>query len=703
MKDDILNILKNSDKALDVYEIEKLLEIKEVSKTEELLKMLHELEEESIVYHTKRDKYMLIEDSHLKVGVLRVNKKGFGFVEVDNLEEDVFVDALNMNGAIHDDIVLVEITSKMNIDRLEGRILKIIKRQVDQYIGEINFKDDIGYLTLDDKKINMVIEIDREDSLNSVDGHKVIVELIKKINNNRYKGKVIKIIGHIHDPGVDILSIIYKYKFDVEFPEEVKEEVSKIPMVVLPKDRDGRKDLTGEMIFTIDGDDTRDIDDAISIEKLSNGHYKLGVHIADVSYYIKEDSPLDKEAYKRGTSVYLVDRVIPMLPHELSNGICSLNPGVERLTISCVMEFDNTGKQLDYEIFPSIIKSRKQMTYKKVNEILEEDKVPEGYEEYADTLKLMNELALILRKMKEKRGYIDFGVNEAKILVDEEGKPTDVVLRYQGAGENLIEDFMVAANECVATHIYFMSLPFIYRVHEVPKPEKIKDFLTFVSSLGYNVKADLSDTRPILIQDILKQLEDKKEYKILSTLMLRCMQKAVYRAENLGHYALGSQCYTHFTSPIRRYPDTTVHRLLHYYLFENKLDNNTIKKWEGKLISIADQTSERERASVNCEREVDDMKMAEYMESHIGDEFDGIISSITNFGMFVELPNLIEGLVPIKDMKGYYHFDEERMTLVEEHSKKRYTIGSKVRVRVVRASKEDKTIDFEIVKEYKDE
>ena len=703
MKDDIVNILKNSDKALDVYELLHSLYGDDNSKLEELIKELHELEEDTTIYHTKKDKYMLIEDSHLKKGVLRVNKKGFGFVEVDNLEEDVFIDALNMNGAIHDDIVLVEITSKMNIDRLEGRILKILERKVDQYIGEINFKDDIGYITLDDNKINLDIIVHKENSLNTVDGHKVVVELDKKINNNKYEGKVVKIIGHKHDPGIDILSIIYKYKFDVEFPIDVQEEVSEMPMEIFPKDREGRKDLTNEMIFTIDGDDTRDIDDAISIEKMNNGHYKLGVHIADVSYYVKEDSPLDKEAYKRGTSVYLVDRVIPMLPHELSNGICSLNPGVERLAISCIMEFDGVGKQLDYEIFPSIIKSRKQMTYKKVNDILERDIVADDYKEYEKDLRLMNELAHILRKMKEKRGYVDFGVNEAKILVDEEGKPVDIQLRYQGEGEKLIEDFMIAANECVASHIYFMNLPFIYRVHEVPKPEKLRDFLKFVSSLGYNITADLKDTKPTVIQDILKQLEGKPEYKILSSLLLRCMQKAVYRAENLGHYALGSSCYTHFTSPIRRYPDTTVHRLLHLYLFDHNIDNNTIKKWDSKLIPIADQTSERERASVNCEREVDDMKMAEYMESHIGEEFDGMISSITNFGMFVELDNLIEGLVPIKDLKGFYHFDEEHMCLIEEKSHKKYTIGETLRVKVVRSSKEDRTIDFEIVKEYKDE
>ena len=347
-----------------------------------------------------------------------------------------------------------------------------------------------------------------------------------------------------------------------------------------------------------------------------------------------------------------------MLPHELSNGICSLNPGVDRLAISCVMEFNVDGKQLSYEIFPSVIRSRKQMTYKKVNSILEKNIVPEGYEEFADKLKLMEELAVILRKAKVKRGYIDFEVDEAKVLVDDKGVPTDVVLRDRGKGEKLIEDFMIAANECVATHIYFMNLPFIYRVHEYPKEEKIRSFLGFVSNLGYHVNGNIKDVKPTTMQKILEQLKDKPEYKILSSLLLRSMQKAVYKPENLGHYGLASSCYTHFTSPIRRYPDTTVHRLLRTYLFEGKVNMETINKWEEKLVYIAEHSSERERASVDCEREVDDMKMAEYMEKHIGEQYEGMISSVTSFGMFVELDNLIEGLVPIKDMDDYFHYDE---------------------------------------------
>ena len=700
MRESIINVLKDSDRALDIYELQDRVGVNSVEETKEFTEELRKLEDEVVVYHSNKDKYMMLENSHLRKGVMRANKKGFGFVEVEGLDDDIYVSQDNMNGAIHDDVVLVEITSKMNIDRIEGRVLKIIERKIQKYIGLMKFDSKgMGHVILDDSKIKLNIQVPKEKSLNAVDGHKVVVEVDKMMNHNgRCEGHVCEIIGHVNDPGVDILSIIYKYNINVDFPDEVKSQVASMPMEVYESDLKGRKDLRDQVIFTIDGDDTKDIDDAISIEKLSNGHYRLGVHIADVSYYVKEGSPLDTEAMDRGTSVYLVDRVIPMLPHELSNGICSLNPNVDRLAMSCVMEFNNEGKQLDYEIFPSVIRSRIQMTYKKVNSILEKNIIPEGYEDYADDLKTMEELAEILRKAKVKRGYIDFGVEEAKILVDENCVPTDVVLRERGMGENLIEDFMIAANECVATHIYFMNLPFIYRVHEYPKEEKIRSFLGFVSSLGYQVNGNIKDVKPTTMQAILKQLQDKPEYKILSSLLLRSMQKAVYKPENLGHYGLASKCYTHFTSPIRRYPDTTVHRLLRTYLVEGKVDMQTIKKWEEKLVYIAEHSSERERASIDCEREVDDMKMAEYMEKHIGEEYEGMISSITSFGMFVELDNLIEGLVPLRDMKDFFHFDEERMTLTGEKSHVKYSIGERVVIKVVRASKEEKTIDFEVVR-----
>lgn len=698
MKDKIVGILKDSDKALTIYDLEDKLHLLDVDELQELQTCLSELEKDAVIYHSNKDKYMMLEDSHLKRGIMRANKKGFGFVDIDDSDVDVYISEDHMNGALHDDIVLVEITSKKGIDRLEGRVVKIINREKDTYVGEINFEGNTGIVSLDDNKLKIKVQIPRDKSMNAVDGHKVVVRLGKRIDNSRFMGEVVEIIGHKNDPGIDILSIVKKYNIETDFPDDVKEQLKNIPSEVSEEECKNRRDLRNEMIFTIDGDDTKDIDDAVSIHRKPNGNYVLGVHIADVSYYVKEGSPLDNDAMERGTSVYLVDRVIPMLPHELSNGICSLNPNVSRLAISCVMEFDSHGKQIDYEIFESVIKSRIQMTYKKVNSILEKNIVPEGYEEYADSLRMMADLAQILRKAKENRGYIDFEVDEAKILVNEKCEPTEIVLRDRGVGENLIEDFMIAANECVATHIYFMNLPFIYRVHEVPKEEKIRSFLGFIGGLGYQINGNLKDNNPKSIQRLIKFLEDKKEFKILSKLLLRSMQKAVYKPVNLGHFGLASKCYTHFTSPIRRYPDTTVHRLLRTYLFQHKLDDNTISHWEDKLVYVADHSSAKERSSIDCEREVEDMKMAQYMEGHIGEEFEGMISSVMSFGMFVELDNLIEGLVSIKDMKGFFNYDEDRMTLTNEKSHVKYTIGERIKVRVIRASKEAKTIDFEIVK-----
>lgn len=698
MKERIINVLRQSDKALSIDEIKDGLKISNVEELKKLNELLKELEDEVIVYHTNKHKYMLFEDSHLDKGILHVNKKGFGFVDVDGEREDIYIREENLNGALHGDMVIVEIISKKDASEEEGRVLRIVNRPITRYVGEINFKNNNGYVILDDKKLKVEIEVRKEDSLNSVDGHKVVVELGKKINNHKYRGRVIEIIGHKNDPGVDIASIMYKYNINNEFPDSVKEEVKVLPMEVREEDLDGRVDLRDEVIFTIDGDDTKDIDDAISIKKLSNGHYKLGVHIADVSYYVREGTALDNEAMERGISVYLVDRVVPMLPHELSNGICSLNPNVDRLAISCVMEFDIDGKQLDYSIFPSIIRSRKQMTYKNVNNILEKNEIPDGYGEFVRDLKLMNELAKILRSAMNKRGYIDFEVDEAKIIVDENCVPTDIKVRERGTGEMLIESFMIAANECVATHIYFMNLPFIYRVHEVPKEEKIRSYLSFIGNLGYKVVGNACDFKPKAMQKLISYLSDKPEFKILSSLLLRSMQKAIYSPDNIGHYGLASSCYTHFTSPIRRYPDTTVHRLLRTYLFDKNINSEVLRHWQSKLVYVAEHSSSRERASVDCEREVEDMKMAEYMENHIGEEYEGMISTVTNFGMFVELDNLVEGLVPIKDMNDFYHYDEVRMTLTGEKTHMKYSIGDRVVIKVVRASKEEKIIDFEIVR-----
>ncbi len=693
MEEQILDILKQDNRAFTVYELNDALRLKTVEELKDLLKALNNLEDHLKIYRTKKDSYLLFNNSHMKIGKLIGNKKGFGFVDIEG-DEDVFIAPINMNGAIHGDKVVVEITSKKGAE-LEGRIVRIVNREMKEMVGEYYEKDGTGYIDLDEDKIKLQIEIDKEKSMSAMPGHKVLIKVLGKIKDNRYKGEVLRILGHKNDPGVDILSIVAKYSINDVFPEEVMEEAMNLPDSVSEKEMEDRKDLREECIFTIDGDDTKDIDDAISIKKLENGNYELGVHIADVSYYVREGTALDDEAYERGTSVYLADRVIPMLPHKLSNGICSLNPNVDRLSMSCVMEIDNHGKVIDYDIFESVIRSKKQMTYKCVNSVLEKNEVPEGYEDYVESLKLMEELAHILRKEKESRGYIDFEIDESKIIVDDTGKAIDVTLRNRGTGEKLIEDFMIAANETVATHIYFMELPFLYRIHGEPSEEKIQKFLDFIGILGYSIKGKVKDIHPKTMQDILEQLKDKKEFHILSSMLLRSMQKAVYDKNNIGHFGLASKYYTHFTSPIRRYPDTTVHRLLRLYLFKNKMDRDTINYWDNRLTFIGEHTSERERAAVECEREVDDMKKAEYMMDHIGDKFTGIVSSVVSFGMFIELPNLVEGLVRLDELKGdHYFYDEATFSIHGEKDKRGYRLGDTVNVTVSGANKDARTIDF---------
>ena len=475
-----------------------------------------------------------------------------------------------------------------------------------------------------------------------------------------------------------------------------------LPEEVSPAELIGRRNLTDKMIFTIDGAHTKDIDDAISLEK-DGSNYILGVHIADVSNYVKENTGLGNDAYERGTSNYLANTVIPMLPHQLSNGICSLNEGVIRLTMSCVMTINEKGKVIDYDIFESYIKSSKKMTYEAVNDILMRDIIPDGYEPFADTLKEMNTLAHILRKEKMERGYIDFNLDEPEIIQDENGKAIDIVRVVREDGEKMIEDFMIAANETVASHIYNMDLPFIYRVHGAPNSDKIDDFTNLLKALGYTLKTRTLDMTPKTMQNVLKELDDKPEFKILSSLLLRSMRKAEYSKENIGHFGLASKAYTHFTSPIRRFPDLTVHRLLKKYLVEKDFSMATINYLNNALVSIAEHSSEREVAAQNAERDVDDMKMAEYMESHIGEIYEGVISSVTSFGFFVELPNLIEGLVHVNSLKGdYFNYVPELLSLIGNSTKKTYRIGDKVKVKCVGASKERAMIDFEVVKEEKD-
>ena len=698
MKENIVEVLDNKKEALSLIEINDLLELKTSNELQDLIKNLNELVEENIVYLTKKEKYILYKNcSNFKIGKLSLTKKGYGFVVLPG--DDLYISRENMKDAIHDDIVLCE-ELKSSI-RKEGMVLKVLKRDLKNLVGEIHIIDNEVVVELADEKRKMDLELDQASAVNCVDGTKVVVKIVKELGNNKYYVRVSNILGHKNDPGVDILSIAYKYGIYNEFSKETEEQISNIPNDVLEKELVGRKDLTDQVIFTIDGDDTKDIDDAISIEKKDN-IYTLGVHIADVSHYVTENSPLDNDAFSRGTSSYLADTVIPMLPHKLSNGICSLNPNIVRLTLSCVMKIESNGKIIDYDIFQSYIKSRKQMTYKCVNDILMRNVVREDYKEFSQTLLLMNELAHILRKEKISRGYIDFGIDENKIIQDESGKAIDVKKRIREDGELLIEDFMIAANETIASHIYNMNLPFIYRDHDIPNPEKIEDFMKLVQLLGYNLKHKPLKITSLSMQEMLNELDEVKEFKMLSSILLRSMKKADYRIENIGHFGLASKNYTHFTSPIRRYPDLIVHRLLRRYLFNGDISNETVRELEVKLPEIALQCSEREVAAVEAERDVTDMKSAEYMESYVGEEFNGYISGLTNFGMFVELENLIEGLIHVSSLKGdYYEYIPELFSMVGKSTKKTYRLGSEVRVKLVAASKLTSTIDFEIVEALK--
>ena len=698
MKERILNLMKDIHEAKELIEINDLLGLTTTAEYKELQDVMTELVEEYIVFYTKKGKYILLKNCPgLKVGKLSVNKKGFGFLCLE-MEDDIYIDAKNMNGAIHDDVVLVEVFVKGV--RKEARVIRIVKRDVHNLVGEIIFTDNNKfYLDIDDDKRDLVIELTPESCKDCVEGHKVLVKVIKELNKRKYLGEVVRIIGHKNDPGTDILAIAYKHGIYEDFGPDVEKELEAIPNEVDEKELVGRRDLTGEVIFTIDGDDTKDIDDAIGIRMLENGNYELGVHIADVSNYVKPNTALGDAAYERGTSSYLADTVIPMIPHKLSNGICSLNEGVIRLTMSCVMEIDHKGHVVDYDIFTSYIKSRKKMTYKKVNDVICRGVVAPGYEEYVDRLNMMNDLSKILRKYKISRGYMDFDLDEAKIVQDENGKAIDVIKRVRENGEKLIEDFMIAANETVATHISQMDLPFVYRVHDTPKPEKVDDFMNLVKLMGYKIVGRHNEYSPKAMQGFLDQLHDKPEFEILSSLLLRSMRKAQYSSENIGHFSLASKAYTHFTSPIRRFPDLEVHRLLKKYLVENDMSMTTIHTLSSELVEITRHSSEREVAAVEAERDVLDMKMAEYMEDHIGEEFDGIINTITNFGFFVELPNLVEGLVHVQTLKGdYFTYVPELLSMIGKSTKKTYRLGDKVKVKCVAASKETSMIDFELVK-----
>ncbi|MFD1778646.1 ribonuclease R [Fredinandcohnia salidurans] len=689
-------------KPLTVQELEEAFGIKGSEDFKDFVKALVVMEEQGLVVRTRSNRYGLPEKMNLVRGTLTGHAKGFAFVmPEDKTMDDVFIPPNELKNAMHGDTVLVRISTESSGQRKEGTVVRIIERGVKTIVGTYTESKSFGFVIPDDKKIANDIFIPKQASNGAIEGHKVVVKLVTYPEGRMSaEGEVIEILGHKNDPGIDILSVIHKHGLPQEFPRDVLDQANNTPDTIDPKDLEDRRDLRNEVIVTIDGADAKDLDDAVTVTKLENGNYKLGVHIADVTHYVTEGSPIDKEASDRGTSIYLVDRVIPMIPHRLSNGICSLNPKVDRLTLSCEMEVDQNGAVVKHDIFQSVIKTTERMTYSDVNSILadKDEELRTRYEPLVPMFEDMEQLAAILREKRMKRGAIDFDFKEAKVLVNEEGAPYNVVLRERSVGERLIEEFMLLANETVAEHFHWMNVPFIYRIHEDPNEEKLRRFLEFITNFGYLVRGAGNSIHPRALQEVIEAVQGKPEEMVVSTVMLRSMKQAKYDPESVGHFGLSTDFYTHFTSPIRRYPDLIVHRLIRTYLIQGKIDNATQDKWKEKLPEIAEHSSNMERRAVEAERETDSMKKAEYMMDKIGEEYDGIISSVTNFGMFVELPNTIEGLVHVSYLTDdYYRYDERSYAMIGERTGNVFRIGDEITVRVINVNKDERSVDFEVV------
>ena len=710
LKQSIEEIIKQPDyEPMSVSDFQDALGLNSADSFRDLIKVLVELEQTGLIQRTKTDKYQRKESkkskqSELIRGTLSQNKKGFAFLRPEDGDtDDIFIPPTKINRAMDGDTVLVELQHSKgeHKGKLEGEVKSIEKHSVTQVVGTYSEARHFGFVLPDDKRIMQDVFIPKGHNLGAVDGHKVLVQITKYADGtDNPEGQVSAILGHKNDPGVDILSIIYQHGIEIEFPDKVLEEAEAVPDEIKPSEIEGRRDLRDELTITIDGADAKDLDDAISVKKLENGHTQLTVSIADVSYYVTEGSALNEEAYDRATSVYLVDRVIPMIPHRLSNGICSLNPNVDRLTLSCQMELDERGDVVNHEIFDSVIHSNYRMTYDEVNEIITDQnkETRDKYNEVTPMLDLAKDLSERLINMRKRRGEIDFDISEAKVLVNEEGIPTDVELRERGEGERLIESFMLAANETIAEHFDRLDVPFIYRVHEQPKSERLRQFFDFITNFGIMIKGTGEEIHPSTLQKIQQEVEGQPEQMVISTMMLRSMQQARYDDVNLGHFGLSAEHYTHFTSPIRRYPDLIVHRLIRKYLVDKTMDDKELNKWEELLPEIADHTSQRERRAIEAERDTDELKKAEYMVQHIGEEYEGIISSVANFGMFIELPNTIEGMVHVSDMTDdYYNFDERQMAMIGERQAKVFRIGDPVNIKVVNVDVDERMIDFQIV------
>ncbi|MFR6532767.1 MAG: ribonuclease R, partial [Staphylococcus simulans] len=710
LKQSVTEIIKQPDyEPMSVSDFQDRLGLDNADSFRDLIKVLVELEQSGLVERTKTDRYKRkgnqknMKDNLVK-GTLSQNKKGFAFLRPEDEDmEDIFIPPTKINRAMDGDTVIVEVQPSRGDfkGKVEGEVKSIEKHSITQVVGTYTEGRHFGFVIPDDKRIMQDIFIPKGQSLGAVEGHKVLVQISKYAEgNDNPEGHVSAILGHKNDPGVDILSIIYQHGIEIEFPDEVLKEAEAVPEYIEPSELEGRKDLRDELTITIDGADAKDLDDAIALKKLKNGNTQLTVSIADVSHYVKEDSALDKEAYDRGTSVYLVDRVIPMIPHRLSNGICSLNPNVDRLTLSCRMEINSDGKVVKHEIFDSVIQSDHRMTYDEVNQIItdHDENVRAQYPDVTPMLDLAKELSETLIQMRKRRGEIDFDIDEAQVIVNEEGIPVDVKMRERGEGERLIESFMLAANETVAEHFNKMEVPFIYRVHEQPKSDRLTQFFEFITNFGILVRGTGEDVSPSTLQEIHEKVKGLPEQTVVSTMMLRSMQQARYEDVNLGHFGLSADYYTHFTSPIRRYPDLVVHRLIRKYLIEDSMSGKELRKWEDKLPEIAEHTSNRERRAIEAERDTDELKKAEFMLQHIGEEFEGIVSSVANFGMFVELPNTVEGMVHVSSMTDdYYQFAEGQMAMIGERTGNVFRIGDTVKIKVVNVDVDQRMIDFQIV------
>lgn len=636
-------------------------------------------------------------------GIFRANEKGFGFVEIEDREEDLFIPQNSVNGALNGDTVQVIVyKQKEGTKKAEAKVVRIVKREKETVVGIFQKSKNFGFVVPDDKKFGTDIFISKNKCKEAKHNDKVIAKILKYPERGKNaEGEIIEIIGNVNQAGVDMLSIIKEFDLPNEFPIFVKEEAEKISQIINKNDIKNRKDMRNNIIFTIDGEDAKDLDDAVAVRKLDNGNYILDVHIADVSYYVKEDGKIDKEAIKRGTSVYMFDRVIPMLPFELSNGICSLNAKEDRFALSCSMEIDSKGNVISSDLYKSVIKVTERMTYTDVNKIINnlDEEVLNKYSNYITHFKLMEELAIILKNRRINQGYLNLDIPESKIILDENGKVVEVKKYETTFANEIIEQFMLTANESVAEKFYWIEAPFIYRVHEEPEYEKIQETNKFLFNIGEKIKVSKDNIKPKAFSDVLEKLKGTEYEKVISTLILRTLKLAKYESENKGHFGIASKYYCHFTSPIRRYPDLFIHRVISEYLAKNyNLSEERISELENKATKYAETSSECEKIATKAERDAEDIKKAEFMEDKIGEEYFGIISSITNFGMFVELESTVEGLIRFENMGNeYFIYDEDRKTLIGERTNRIFKIGDQVKVRVIEANKMLRKVAFELV------